>query len=177
MNRNYNLTVEDNDMIDHVAEKIYQNADSFKGKTISWEDFTVNYMNMELPEDTLTEVYWVRYRPTWVYAINDAFIKMEYQVTLDVEPGRGVKVYSGYSAITNSISTRVRKLANVLDKYKEVALSLEHFTDQRKNLRIHAKIAESILYETLGRISSSRLPAKERSELKMLLQYYLPDEE
>jgi len=177
-NNNYVLDDSADSIIENIVEKLYQNREKLVGKTISWESLTGDYMKKDLPNDDLSNIYWIRYRPTWVQAINKKFIKAKYPCRLKTVYGYGVDLLIHESAVSNILAQRTKKVT------KAIQLSIDLFNDMqvcfpeaKKILKISGNIMTETLFGILGRIDNSRLPASQRNELKKIIAKGLPSSE
>jgi hypothetical protein len=177
-NGTYNITKErHSELIYEVVERIHEESAELQGAIISWEEFTQEFMGFDMPTDDVERIRWVDFRPTWVKAINDAFIEAKYPYHLEIKHNMGVYLLVEKSAALKKISKRTKKQVSMYrNSLKEITSLLESgsYPTLIPAFKWFNESVRTSMFSFIGQIDTAKLPKSQKDELKRIVVAALP---
>ena len=175
----YTLKREDNNRLLDIAEEIHQKIETMKGQIISWEDFTVNYMGFDLPEDEVERMKWVNARPTWVQRMNSIFLSLRYPYHIQVNPHQGISFNLGkagaFKKINKGIKRQTSAISNTIREMDEVIKSGTYGPSIQRAFKSFKDITRNNMYNLIGQVDTTReISDQQKEEIKTIIKRGLP---
>jgi hypothetical protein len=172
------MKTKDFELIEFIAERLYQKREKLDGILISWDTLTGDYFKKDIPEDELERKQWIEERAIWVVKLNEMFLRNNYPVRLKVVYGKGINLKHDKEAVNDVVVTKLADTVRKMEKTRKLFKDLQPgFPDAKKMLAAAERSINDTIYGFLGRIEASKLSQDNKSKLKALVQECLPFEE
>lgn len=175
----YLSTVDDRELVEHVAEYLYQHQENLIGKTITYEELT-KFLRKSLPDGDIETIYWKRNRADWVQKINDQFIVSKYPCQLKIVHDTGVELLVDKMAVIEKLTKRFtsfgNNIENTADIFDEMRIA---FPNARRLFKKASVMLRDARTYAIGMIEQDRsIPLEmKRKMIESLMKSLPPSEE
>jgi hypothetical protein len=146
----------------NVADKIQKEKGKLeKLEWVTWEDFTTDFMKLDMPTTEWQIVSWKIARPIWVKNLNKFLARSQAGALLIIERGKGVKIFTGKAGMSQGAIRSMKKVTSISGRHHEYLEDLKgNFpTFHRPILALQYAIDDS-MHAFLGRIEADRALTK-----------------